>query len=308
MPEPAVNSFGGAVLGDWLYVYSGHVGRTHRYSVETTSKLFRRLNLKDRTTWEVLPMAKDVQGVALVTDGKFLYRIGGMSARNQPGQPQDMHSVADFARFDPESKTWTDLPPMPQPRSTHDAAVIGRTVYVVGGWTMKGGSEESEFLEGAVAFDLSKPEEGWKTIEQPFQRRALSAAEAGGKLYVLGGLNDLGKVERRVDVYDPATNAWTLGPDLPGKAKVDGFGTSAFGVDGRLYYSGTSGRVYRLDARGTAWEAVGAWSLPRITHRLLPGPHHTLLAVGGNTKGKQTPIIEAVSLPPSNLEAAASRD
>src|SRR5262249_53889199 len=47
LPE-AVNSFGGAVLDNWLYVYSGHRGNTHKYDNSTTSKHFRRLNLKDR--------------------------------------------------------------------------------------------------------------------------------------------------------------------------------------------------------------------------------------------------------------------
>lgn len=298
MPEPAVNSFGGAVLGDWLYVYSGHVGKTHRYSEETTSKHFRRLNLRDGATWEDLPMTSDLQGVALVSDGRYLYRTGGMAARNKVGTPHDLHSVADFARFDPETKTWTDLPSMPEPRSTHDAAVVGRTLYVVGGWTMKGGSEESDFCEGALAFDLDRPEAGWRAVAQPFYRRALAAAEAGGKLYVLGGLTEDMKVERRVDVYDPASDTWTQGPDLPGSARTDGFAPSAFGIAGRLYQSGASGRIYRLSASGDAWELLGAWHHPRLTHRLLPGPDGTLLAVGGNTKGQQTPVIEAVSLTP----------
>ena len=65
LPE-AVNSFGGAVLGDWLYVYSGHVGDTHKYDNNTTSKHFRRLNLKDRQTWEELPCGPPLQGVTLV--------------------------------------------------------------------------------------------------------------------------------------------------------------------------------------------------------------------------------------------------
>jgi hypothetical protein len=298
MPEPAVNSFGGAVLGDWLYVYSGHAGETHQYSVETTSRHFRRLNLKDRTTWEELPMGRAVQGVALVSDGKFLYRTGGMSARNQPGQEHDLASVADFARFDPETKSWTDLAPLPQTRSTHDSAVIGRKVYVAGGWSMKGAKEKSVFSEEAAVFDLDAPEAGWKTFKQPFRRRALSVAEAGGKLHVLGGLTDDFKVERRVDVYDPATGSWTLGPDLPGSGDREGFATSAFAVDGSLYLSGLSGLISRLDAKAGVWEAVGAWSQPRLTHRLLAVPGRTLLAVGGNFRGEQTPVIEAVVLPP----------
>lgn len=309
LPAPAVNSFGGAVLDDWLYVYSGHVGRTHRYSVETTAKHFRRLNLKDRTTWEDLPMGPDLQGVALVADGRFLYRIGGMAARNQAGEDHDLVSVADFARFDPASKTWQDLAPLPEPRSTHDAAVIGRTIYVAGGWTMKGGEEDSTFPETALAFDLDRPEAGWRSFPQPFRRRALSVGTQGGKLYVLGGLvGDAMKVERRVDVYDPATGTWSRGPDLPGTGRAEGFGTSAFPVDGRLYVSGASGRISRLSADGGAWEAVGQWAHPRLTHRLLAGPGHRLLAVGGNAKGMQTPVVEAVPLVALPREVAASGD
>jgi N-acetylneuraminic acid mutarotase len=299
MPDPAVNSFGGAVLGDWLYVYSGHIGRRHVYNTETTLKKFRRLNLKDRKTWEELPMSKDVQGVALVSDGKFVYRIGGMTANNKPNDEHDLRSVVDFARFDPQTRTWIDLAPLPTPRSTHDAVVIGRQIYAVGGWNMKGATEEAEFLNNMVVFDLDSPDQGWKLIEQPFKRRALSAGEVGGKLYVLGGLSEKSKVERTVDVYDPSTSSWTTGPDLPGKGKTDCFGTSAFGVDGRLYFSdsGREGHIFRLDAQGNAWDLIGAWAQPRITHRLLPGPGHTLLAVGGNTKGKQNPVIEAIALP-----------
>lgn len=297
LPEPAVNSFGGAVVGNWLYVYSGHVGKMHRYDKTTTSHHFRRLNLEDKTTWEDLPMGPDLQGVALVTDGKYLYRTGGMSARNEVGKPAALYSTAGVAKFDPETKTWTDLPAMPEARSTHDSAIVGRTLFVVGGWTMAGATEESEFLDTALALDLDKPEAGWRTIEQPFQRRALAAAEHQGKLYVLGGLTGDGlAVDCRVDVYDPQTNTWTQGPDLPRGSRNEGFGSSAYSVHGRLYQSGMSGRIFRLDESGKSWEAIGSWGVPRITHRLLPGPGHSILAVGGTARAVSTPIIEVITL------------
>ncbi len=75
----AVDSFGGAVLGDWLYVYGGHTGKVHKYSRETASKHFRRLNLRDRTTWEELPGGPALQGVTLIAHGGHIYRIGGMA-------------------------------------------------------------------------------------------------------------------------------------------------------------------------------------------------------------------------------------
>jgi N-acetylneuraminic acid mutarotase len=275
--------------------------------VDTTSKHFRRLSLKDRANWEELPIPRDVQGVALLSDGKYLYRIGGMAAHNEPGKSHDLHSVADFARFDPESKTWTDLAPMPAPRSTHDAVLIGRTIYVSGGWTMSGASEASDFCGDTLAFDLDKPESGWQSIEQPFERRALAVAEQGGKLYVHGGLTGGGmNVERRVDVYDPATKSWSRGPDLPGTGRVDGFGTSAYTIEGTIYHSGASGTIYRLSVGGDAWEPIGAWYLPRITHRILPGPDGTLLAVGGNFRGRQVPEIEAVPVTGAQSSSAST--
>ncbi len=296
IPE-ALNSFGGAVAGDWLYVYSGHIGRVHRYHQGTTSKHFRRLSLDDRTTWEELPAGPSLQGVAMVEHRGQLYRIGGMSARNAEGTPEDLVSVADFARYDPATRTWTDLPPLPSPRSTHDAAVIGDTLYVVGGWNMRGGdSTNAEWLEGGYRFDLADPSAQWLAMAKPpFVRRALAAGSAGGKLYVLGGLTDDGSVVLDVDVYDPAAKSWSKGPAIPGP-KFQGFAPSAFEVGGRLYLSGVDGNVYALSGGADAWEPIGKLAVPRLTHRLLPGRSGELLAVGGTFGGAPIPFVESVAI------------
>jgi N-acetylneuraminic acid mutarotase/uncharacterized GH25 family protein len=293
----AVDSFGGAVLGDWLYVYGGHTGKTHKYSRETASKHFRRLNLRDRTTWEELPGGPSLQGVTLVAHGGRLYRIGGMAPHNPPGQPNDLVSSADFARFDPDSKAWTDLPPLPTPRSTHDSAVVGDKVYVVGGWSMNGGdSANAEFLDTALVFDLARPDARWESLPAPpFRRRALAVGAIGGKVYAIGGLTEDGKVVRSVDIYDPATKTWSRGPDLPG-GKRQGFAPSAFGVRGRLYVSGVDGPVLRLGDAGDRWEVAGNLAVPRLTHRLLPGIADDLLAVGGSSAGSPIALIESIPI------------
>ncbi len=303
MPE-AVNSFGGAVLGDWLYVYSGHTGKMHHYHVDTTSRHFRRLNLKDRTTWEELPPGPPLQGVTLVANGGKLYRVGGMSAKNQPGKPNDLVSVADFASFDPETKTWTNLPALPAPRSTHDAVVLDNKLYVLGGWSMNGGdASNSEFCEHALVFDLTRPDSQWEALPAtPFHRRALAAATVDGKIYVIGGLTDESKVSKSVDIYHPADKSWSQGPELPG-SKLEGFAPSAFGINNRLYVSGKDGDVYRLKESGDGWETIGKLAVPRLTHRLLPGISHDLLVVGGTSGRTSTAVIESV---PLNKQQAAS--
>ena len=296
LPE-AVNSFGGAVLGDWLYVYSGHTGQTHHYDESTTTKHFRRLNLKDRTTWEELPCGPALQGVVLVAHKDLLYRIGGMAAHNRAGQPNDLQSVAEFARFDPRAQAWTVMPPLPSPRSTHDAVVVGSKIYVVGGWSLPGGgSENAEFLDTALVFDLAQKVGRWEELPTPpFRRRALAVASIKGRVYVLGGLTDHGKVVKSVDLYDPPTQAWLRGPDLPG-GKLQGFGPSAFGVGDRLYVCGGDGVVQRLNETGDGWEVAGKLTLPRLTHRLLPGIADDLLAVGGNQARSPVSLIESVPL------------
>ncbi len=211
----AVDSFGGAVLGDWLYVYGGHTGKTHKYSRETVSKHFRRLNLRDRVTWEELPCGPPLQGVTLMSHGGRLYRVGGMAPHNPPGQPSDLVSIADFARFDPESKTWTGLPPLPTPRLTHDSVVVGDRIYVIGGWSMNGGdSSSAEFLDTALVFDLARAGAGWEKLPTPpFRRRALAVGAVDGKVYAIGGLTEDGKVVKTVDIYDP------VGPDVVARTR-----------------------------------------------------------------------------------------
>jgi N-acetylneuraminic acid mutarotase len=300
LPE-AINSFGGAVLGDWLYVYSGHIGATHGYHGGTATKHFYRLSLKDRTTWEELPCGPALQGVTLVAHRDHLYRIGGMAAHNRPGEPDDLVSVADFARFDPKSKTWTDLPPLPSPRSTHDAVVVGDKIYVVGGWSMHGGdSSNAEFLDTALVCDLSQAEPRWEELPAPpFRRRALAAASIQRKIYVLGGLTEDGKVVNSVAIYDPALRTWSHGPDLPG-SRLEGFAPSAFGVDEKLYVSGVDGGLLRLNGAGNGWEVIGKLAIPRLTHRLLPGIANDVLAVGGNFAGAPVRFIESIPLSGTN--------
>lgn len=295
LPE-AINSFGGAVAGDYLYAYSGHIGETHRYSTETTTKHFRRINLKERKEWEELPCGPALQGMTLLSHNGKLYRVGGMAAHNEPGKLDNLVSVADFAKFDPETKEWTDLPSLPEPRSTHDAVVVGDYLYVVGGWSMPGGEAiQAAFCEDALRFDLSKPDSSWEVLPTPpFQRRALGVASLQGKIYVLGGLTEDGKVASTVDIYDPAKQEWSKGPDLPG-GRFQGFAASAFEVDDRLYVNGSDGIVYRLSPAGDGWESFAKLAVPRLTHRLLPGINHDLLAVGGNFAGTPVRIVESVS-------------
>lgn len=138
LPE-TVTSFGAALIEDMLYVYGGHTGRAHQYYQEGQAKTLWRLNLAQPEAWKALGEGPGLQGLALVADGGKLYRIGGFTARNQQGEPSDLWSQADVASYDPAAERWDELPALPEPRSSFDAAVLDGKIYVIGGMQAEGG-------------------------------------------------------------------------------------------------------------------------------------------------------------------------
>jgi len=304
LPE-TLTSFGAAVVDDYLYVFSGHSGDAHGFGKDLLVDHFRRIKFDDPTgEWEELAMHESSQSTALVTDGKDIYRVGGLSFL--PGEADDeaiFNSTDHFVKYDIEKDTWTELAPLPVPRSSLDAAIVGRTVYVVGGWNLQGkdGSRDAPWSEVMHAFDLDNPDAGWQELDGPgYQLRAVSAAAHDGKLYVLGGISPNGFL-RKTSVYDPAKKEWSEGPELVGDSQMTGFATSTFAVGGHLYSTGASGIVYRLADDGSEWQVADRLLFPRMFLRLLPVGTDRLIALGG-TGGMtgHTSVVETLKVDPSS--------
>src|SRR6185312_1219303 len=138
LPEP-VASFGAVVADGWLYVYGGHTGEEHEHSAANLSAHFRRIQLDGGEEWQDLPMQTHLQGLPLVAHGGKIYRVGGLNNRNATKKDAaDPHSTDEFAEYDPVTNKWSALTPLPAARSSHNAAVIGDRLYVVGGWKLDG--------------------------------------------------------------------------------------------------------------------------------------------------------------------------
>ncbi len=293
LPEP-IASFGAARDGDWVYVYSGHAGAVHHHSADTLSKSFYRLNLLDGRSWEALPMEQPLQSPAVLAHGGKIYRIGGLSAKNRADEPDDLWSVASASRYDPLTRKWEALPPLPEPRSSHDAAVLGDRLYVVGGWSLQG--DLQTWHTTTWVMDLTKTPLAWEPAPPtPFERRAIALAAVDGKLWALGGMpSDGDSGTKDVSVFDPATGAWTDGPALP----FNGFGVAAAVIGDDLLVSGLKSGVHRLGLYGDApeWEEVTSLAFPRYFHRLVPTGPDRLLALGGSSDGGHLRVCEWVDL------------
>jgi N-acetylneuraminic acid mutarotase len=156
--------------------------------------------------------------------------------------------------------------------------------------------------------DLKAENPQWQVLDQPFERRALIVAVHKDKIFVIGGFNENEEPIRRVEIYDPASNSWSQGPELPGK-EINGFAPAACALNDRLYASVADGRLYRLNEENQSWEEI-ARTTPRIVHRLIPDGSR-ILVVGGANKGKNFDLIEVVDLqelPTGQLPRQARRE
>ncbi len=277
-----ITSFGAARIGDTAYVYGGHTGDAHSYSLDEQSDKLLALDLKDPAAkWKVAATGPKLQGLGMAAHGKRLIVVGGFTAKNEIGEEHDLHSQSKVLAFDTEGGKWSDLPSLPEGRSSHDAAIVGDSLYVVGGWTMAG-EKETQWHSTALSLDLSQENAQWQGLPSPdFQVRAIAAAPHDGRLFVVGGMKKAGGPTRQVHIFEPETQQWLAGPDLPGAGPMAGFGAAAWSVDGKLIASTYEGNVLRLDDDGKSWIAIGKSDDSRFFHRLIPLATNSLLAVGG---------------------------
>ncbi|MEO8270295.1 MAG: hypothetical protein ABI557_11290, partial [Aureliella sp.] len=277
----AITSFGAARIGDAIYVYGGHTGEAHSYSTEGQSNQLLQLDLSAPSSpWKKVAEGERLQGLALVAHAQRLISVGGFTALNAPGAEHDLHSQATVRAFDTTTGQWSDLPSLPAGRSSHDAAILGDTIYVIGGWNMNG-DKETQWHTSAWSLDLSDVEPKWTGLPDPiFERRALAVVAHAGKIYAIGGMDHAGPT-REVSIFDPATQTWSDGPSLVGEKDMDGFGASGWSTDGHLIVTTYSGDIQQLAADGNAWNVIGKTKDARFFNRLLPLKENSLISVGG---------------------------
>lgn len=280
----AVTSFGAARTTDGtIFAYGGNAGEAHNYYKEAQSNQLIKLT-PGSSKWEVVDQDRNLQGLALVAAGDSVYRIGGFQALNTEEEESNLKSRPHVVAYNAKTGEKKDAPQLPEPRSSHDAAVIGDTIYVVGGWKLDSENEQEDHTwhETAWKLDTSKVGAQWEPIANPpFQRRALAVAAFQGKLFVIGGIENKGWASNRVDIYDPKTDKWSQGPDLLDRSALKAFGCTAFAVGDQLLVSTINGDVQQLSEDQSSWSVIGRSERQRFFHRLLPVSKNSFVMLGG---------------------------
>lgn len=180
-------------------------------------------------SWETrAPMPAGTQrgASAIAAVGARVFVVGGFRGG----------AVDDASVYDTESDTWSELPPLPEPRDHGVGAAANGVFYALGGRDGDIGA-----ISGSVyAFD--EETKTWcETAPMPTPRGGTAAALIGGKIVVVGGEGNAGDpagVFREAEGFDPVANRWEiLTPLSEGR-----HGTGAAAVNDVFYFPGGADR------------------------------------------------------------------
>lgn len=318
MPNPR-NHIGATSLGGKVYA----VGGQHHEDEFTGNQDEVDVYDPATDTWRKaasLPAARGhINSSVFVLNGRVVV-AGGTGNGNVP--------LADVVEYEPQYDVWVKLPSLPAGRKTPVAGVIGGKLVVATGNATGNATPTSTTWVAALANKWDKPAtmpialgevaggvigkklylvgEGssatlsydlstgkWSDTtslaRRPFVGNHHAAEVVNGKLYLFGGL--AGGSGGKVQIYDPATNRWTLGADMPfatgsaGSAVIDGFVYVAGGiVPTDTGGTATTDRVARYDPANDTWTELAPMPLGR-NHAAAATDGQRLYVFGGRGAG-----------------------
>ncbi len=204
-----------------------------------------------------LPQPRHHFGMAAL-DGR-IYVSGGY-AELPFGAPRDETWSYDIA-----ANRWAPAAALPAGRAAHAMVALGDALYVVGG---VGAEPESVFV-------YDRALDAWRRLPTglPTVREHLTAVALAGRLHVIGGRWSGQGNLATLEIYDPATNAWTRGDDMPTARG----GLTAAVIGGLIHVTGgedlASGETF--GAHDVFDRATGGWTvappMPTSRHGLASG-------------------------------------
>ena len=189
----------------------------------------------------------------------------GLQTADTPLVPETQGNSLRFS-----TAQWTRKADMPTPRSAFSTSVVDGKIFAIGGQAW---AEIDEFGDLALSkVEMYNPEtDTWEPrTDMPTVRSAVSTSVVNGKIYAIGG-EQLKKIKLyrgwgyevkklpTVEMYDPATDTWTLKADMPTPRSY--LSTSV--MDGKIYAIGgmsSSNEQGRLETVEVYDPATDTWT------------------------------------------------
>ncbi len=156
-----------------------------------------------------------------VTVNGTIFAIGGYS---------DGQYYGDVMAYNVQDNTWQYRVSMPTPRYKANVVSVNNKILAIGGCDTRVLTRVEEY---DPAKNESEPEKWTQKANMPSARYELGAAEAGGKIYALGGSIDDTYYNKKAlnEVYDFETDSWSTVRAMP-EAR---YGLGCASVDNKIF-------------------------------------------------------------------------
>ena len=241
----------------------------------------------ETNSWETIDVSHqfDRGFISALSIKDKIYILGG--AKGQPPIDDDNHTFFSLDVWDPETDTWQARSNFPG-NNLGPTCVIGEYIYVVGGFNYVVGPVKKTYR-----YDIKKDK--WERMADMHIARFNNGLVVNkGKIYSFGGMtketHTSGTGDTSGEIYDPNTDTWTPGPELPiGQYHLSN--SSILNINEDVYICGAARgpwanhnidqKIYRMDGNTGRWDIFGTvpgfisfYSVTRVANKLyLIGGH-----------------------------------
>jgi hypothetical protein len=262
-PQPYNNSEAqGEVVGGKLYVFGGF---DFQKSCCTPTKRAYVYNPAANNWTPVADLPFTPKGdtfggvthAGVATDGTNIFIAGGYTS-DDAGTGQ-IFGTRQVWRYNVGSNDYTRLPDLPVERAAGQLEYLDGKLHYIAGTNQA----RTEDVADHYVLDVANDATSWTTAAPlPNPRQHAASVVLGGKIYYLGGQkgHDGALVPQNdVHVYDPTTDTWADGVDLP--KPINHAASSTFVMDGRILVAGGQTNNGTSIADVTAFDPkTGAWT------------------------------------------------
>jgi N-acetylneuraminic acid mutarotase len=180
---PGVESFNSEI-----YVFGGHAGSGE----VLTSVVKYSPSVNSWYSLSPMPTQRAYMGIGVVNNKMYL--IGGSDGWGNT--PKTNNEV-----YDPSNNTWDSKMPLPYGIHLGASAAVNGKIYIIGGMT--GPTPSFGSVRGTV-LEYDPITNSWTTkVSMAKPRFGHSASVSNGRIYVLGGYDELQNPLNDVEIYDP---------------------------------------------------------------------------------------------------------
>ena len=210
MPTPR-SGFAIAVYDNKIYCIGGTIGSTGTGFI-ANNEVYDPATDRWETKSSMPTPRADL--TASVVDGK-IYLIGGKQYASTT--PFFIETKINEV-YDPVADTWTQAASMPTGVHGYASAVVGKTIYVMGGSRQPSSLENTVLSNRTQVYDTQSG--NWTLAAGLSKTNSYGAAAATTgffapqRVYLIGGFSDW-QFSNNTEVYDPETDSWSSAETMP---------------------------------------------------------------------------------------------